>query len=240
MSYSSLAIFSAYFLARLKELSKVECQTAATIAALCVSLWILAVLARPYNRWKLALLGAMAAIAVAAIVIPPVRDFFELSVPLSFLPQALAIGAVGAVGIDHRPAVPPVGRPHPAVASAHHAPSAALAGRCCVRRGGGRLGPLRGAAAQGRGPCRAGEFGRESDTATVARSAFRKDVHSMVLYSVLTVASAVGAFLDRGSTWLFALVLIPVMVSVIYGRDPSVTRASPRAASNWSDGRRRS
>ena len=97
---SSLAIFSAYFLARLEDLSKVECQTAATIAALCVSLWILAVLARPYNRWKLALLGAMAAIAVAAIVIPPVRDFFELSVPLSFLPQALAIGAVGAVGIE--------------------------------------------------------------------------------------------------------------------------------------------
>ncbi len=97
---SSLAIFSAYLLARLEDLSKVECQTAATIAALCVSLWILAVLARPYDRWKLALLGAMAAVAVSAIVIPPVRDFFELSVPLSFLPQALAIGGVGALGIE--------------------------------------------------------------------------------------------------------------------------------------------
>jgi serine phosphatase RsbU (regulator of sigma subunit) len=62
------------------------------------------------------------------------------------------------------------------------------------------------------------EFGREADAATVARSAFRKDVHSMVLYGVLTVASAAGAFLDEGSTWLFALVLIPVLVSVIYGR----------------------
>src|SRR3954468_19981172 len=63
------------------------------------------------------------------------------------------------------------------------------------------------------------EFGPESDAATVARSAFRKDVHSTVLYSVLTAASALGAFLDSGSTWLFALVLIPVLVSVIYGRD---------------------
>ncbi|WP_421120090.1 HAD-IC family P-type ATPase [Aquihabitans daechungensis] len=97
---SSLSIFSAYFLARLEDLSKVERQTAATIAALCVSLWILAVLARPYNRWKLALLGAMAAIAVAAIAIPPVRELFELSVPASFLPQALAIGAAGAFGIE--------------------------------------------------------------------------------------------------------------------------------------------
>ena len=63
------------------------------------------------------------------------------------------------------------------------------------------------------------EFGRESDAATVARSAFRKDVHSTVLYGALTIAAGVGAFLDRGSTWLFALVLIPVLVSVIYGRD---------------------
>src|SRR4051794_18325997 len=64
-----------------------------------------------------------------------------------------------------------------------------------------------------------GEFGRESDAATVARSAFRKDVHSTVLYAVLTIASAGGAFLERGSTLLFALVLIPVLVSVVYGRD---------------------
>jgi serine phosphatase RsbU (regulator of sigma subunit) len=63
------------------------------------------------------------------------------------------------------------------------------------------------------------EFGRESDAATVARSAFRKDVHSTVLYFVLMTASAAGAFLDRGSTWLFGLVLIPVLVSVVYGRD---------------------
>jgi cation-transporting ATPase E len=97
---SSLAIFSAYLLARLEDLSKVECQTAATIAALCTSLWILAVLARPYDRWKLALLGAMAGIAVAAIALPPVRELFRLSVPAAFLPQALAIGAVGAVAIE--------------------------------------------------------------------------------------------------------------------------------------------
>jgi cation-transporting ATPase E len=97
---SSLTIFSAYLLADLEDLTTIERQTAATIAALCVSLWILAVLARPYNRWKLALLWAMAGIAVAAITIPPVRDFFELSLPVTFLPQALAIGAAGAAGVE--------------------------------------------------------------------------------------------------------------------------------------------
>jgi len=63
------------------------------------------------------------------------------------------------------------------------------------------------------------EFGRTSDAATVARSAFRKDVHSTVLYAVLAVASGVGAFLSGDSSWLFSLVLVPVVVSVVFGRD---------------------
>lgn len=63
------------------------------------------------------------------------------------------------------------------------------------------------------------EFGRTSDAATVARSAFRKDVHSTVLYAVLAVAAGVGAFLHGDSSWLFSLVLLPVVVSVVFGRD---------------------
>jgi serine phosphatase RsbU (regulator of sigma subunit) len=63
------------------------------------------------------------------------------------------------------------------------------------------------------------EFGRTSDATTIARSAFRKDIHSTVLYAVLAVASGVGAFLSGDSSWLFALVLVPVVVSVVFGRD---------------------
>lgn len=63
------------------------------------------------------------------------------------------------------------------------------------------------------------EFGRESDVATVARSAFRKDVHTAVLYAVLTAASAAAATLDRGAGILFAVVLVPVVVSLVFGRD---------------------
>ena len=63
------------------------------------------------------------------------------------------------------------------------------------------------------------EFGREADAATIARSAYRKDVHSTVLYGVLTLAAAAGSAVSKGSTLLFGLVLIPVAVSVIYGRD---------------------
>lgn len=63
------------------------------------------------------------------------------------------------------------------------------------------------------------EFGRTADATTVARSAFRKDVHSAVLYWVLAFCAGLGAFLDGDTSWLFVMVLIPVVVSVVFGRD---------------------
>jgi serine phosphatase RsbU (regulator of sigma subunit) len=63
------------------------------------------------------------------------------------------------------------------------------------------------------------EFGRTSDAATVARSSFRKDVHSTVLYAVLAVAAGVSSMLSSGANWLFAIVLVPVAVSILFGRD---------------------
>lgn len=76
------------------------------------------------------------------------------------------------------------------------------------------------------------EFGRESDAATVARSAFRKDVHSTVLYAVLALAAGGGAFLEGNATWLFSLILIPVAVSILFGRD--FVRDSRLAESRYS------
>ena len=97
---TGLAVFAAYLLARLEQATPDERRTAATIAALVVALWILVVLSRPFKAWKVALVAAMAGVASAAIAIPWVRDAFELTVPAALLPQALAIGAVGAVGVE--------------------------------------------------------------------------------------------------------------------------------------------
>ncbi len=107
---TGLAVFGAYLLARLESAAPDERRTAATIAALVVALWILAVLARPFRAWKAALVVAMAAVATAAIAIPPVRELFELSVSGPLLPQALAIGLAGAVAVEliARWAMPPV------------------------------------------------------------------------------------------------------------------------------------
>jgi cation-transporting ATPase E len=97
---ASVTIFSAYLLAELEGLNRDEARTAATLAALVVTLWILAVLARPYAPWKVALLAAMAGIGATAIAVPPIRDLLELEIPATMLPQALAIGAVGALGVE--------------------------------------------------------------------------------------------------------------------------------------------
>lgn len=64
------------------------------------------------------------------------------------------------------------------------------------------------------------EFGRSSDVATVARSAFRKDVHAALLYGTLTlVALGVGILAGDWPVYLLVLVLVPVAVSIVYGRD---------------------
>ncbi|MCU1357304.1 MAG: ATPase, P-type (transporting), superfamily, subfamily [Acidimicrobiales bacterium] len=97
---TGIAIFVAYLAARTQHLLASERKTAATIAALVVALWVLVVLSRPFRPWKLALLVSMAAIASAAIAIPPIQDVFKLSMPASFLPIALGIGAAGAVGVE--------------------------------------------------------------------------------------------------------------------------------------------
>jgi len=94
------AVFSAYLIASVEGLSSDERRTAATIAALVVALWILCVLARPINGWKVFLVAAMAAIAAAAITIPPVQRLFQLSIPTVMLPQALAVGIAGAMAVE--------------------------------------------------------------------------------------------------------------------------------------------
>jgi serine phosphatase RsbU (regulator of sigma subunit) len=64
------------------------------------------------------------------------------------------------------------------------------------------------------------EFGRDADATVLARSAFRKEIHSTALYAVLAVASIAVSLTDNSQVdLLFAFVLVPVFISIIYGRD---------------------
>ena len=64
------------------------------------------------------------------------------------------------------------------------------------------------------------ESGPESDAAVLARSAYRKDLHTGTLYFVLALAGAVSSMSTRPEIDLvFIVVVIPVVVSVLFGRD---------------------
>jgi serine phosphatase RsbU (regulator of sigma subunit) len=64
------------------------------------------------------------------------------------------------------------------------------------------------------------ERGADADVSVLARSAFRKDLHTTCLYGVLAVAAAgVVVAGERIPSLLFLLILVPVGLSVAYGRD---------------------
>ncbi|GAA3458128.1 HAD-IC family P-type ATPase [Saccharothrix longispora] len=70
-------------------------QTVATVVVLVASLWVLSVLARPLNGWKLALLGALVGIVAVVLLVPALASGVFL---LDVTPQRLLVGvAVGAV-----------------------------------------------------------------------------------------------------------------------------------------------
>jgi cation-transporting ATPase E len=74
--------------------------TAATISLLFTAFWILVVLSRPFRPWKAALVGSMVAIAALAFITPLGQSFFNFSLTPATLWTSLAVGAVGALGIE--------------------------------------------------------------------------------------------------------------------------------------------
>jgi serine phosphatase RsbU (regulator of sigma subunit) len=64
------------------------------------------------------------------------------------------------------------------------------------------------------------ERGVDADVTVLARSAFRKDLHTTCLYGVLALAAGgVVVAGDKIPSLLFALILVPVALSIAFGRD---------------------
>jgi cation-transporting ATPase E len=93
------ATFSAYLIARLTPGGTlVTDRTTAVITLSATALWVLALVARPYTWWRVALVAAMAAGMVLALTIPVSRTFFDLRDPgLASDLTALAIAASAGV-----------------------------------------------------------------------------------------------------------------------------------------------
>jgi cation-transporting ATPase E len=92
----------AYLLARADDaVTLPEARTVAVATLFAVAMWVLVVLSRPFNAWKLALVLAMVAAFVGALTIPFVKDYFDLIIPPGReIAEGLAVAAVGAVGIE--------------------------------------------------------------------------------------------------------------------------------------------
>jgi sigma-B regulation protein RsbU (phosphoserine phosphatase) len=64
------------------------------------------------------------------------------------------------------------------------------------------------------------DLGPEADATVLARSAYRKELHTVTLYAVLAMAAAVAAVLDiKEANYFFAFIIIPVGLSLLYARD---------------------
>ncbi len=72
-----------------------ECRTVSVVTLFLVAFWVLAILARPMNGWRLALVASMAGAFVLVLAVPWLREYFDLPLPdVENLLVATGIGAI--------------------------------------------------------------------------------------------------------------------------------------------------
>ncbi|MEN8649321.1 HAD-IC family P-type ATPase [Streptomyces sp. 21So2-11] len=75
--------------------------SAATLALFLVSIWVLAIIARPYTWWRIGLVAAMSLGFLIVLVVPWLQDFFALKLVGTTMPwAAVGIAAVAAAGLE--------------------------------------------------------------------------------------------------------------------------------------------
>ncbi|MFF5705869.1 HAD-IC family P-type ATPase [Streptomyces sp. NPDC012794] len=101
---AAVATFLTYLIARAHyggpDALKAE-TSAATLALFLTSMWVLAIIARPYTWWRVALVGAMGAAFLVVLVVPWLQDFFQLKLEGVTMPWiAVAVAAAAAALIE--------------------------------------------------------------------------------------------------------------------------------------------
>ncbi|MEV0689679.1 HAD-IC family P-type ATPase [Streptomyces sp. NPDC050388] len=99
---AALATFATYLLARHHYSGEgaLEAETsAATLTLFLISLWVLAIIARPYTWWRIGLVATMAAGFLLVLVVPRLQEFFALRLVGMTMPW-IAVGiAVAAAAV---------------------------------------------------------------------------------------------------------------------------------------------
>ncbi|MGK5733228.1 HAD-IC family P-type ATPase [Streptomyces sp. URMC 124] len=99
---AGLATFAAYLLARHHYAGPgaLDAETsAATLTLFLISLWVLAIIARPYTWWRIGLVLAMAAGFLVVLVTPWLQHFFALKLVGTTMPWAAVAIAATAAGV---------------------------------------------------------------------------------------------------------------------------------------------
>ncbi|MCX5227847.1 cation-translocating P-type ATPase [Streptomyces sp. NPDC006553] len=101
---AAAATFTTYLLARHHYSGEgaLEAETsAATLTLFLVSMWVLAIIARPYTWWRLTLVATMGGAFLLVLVVPWLQDFFALKLVGTTLPwAAVVIAAAGGLLLE--------------------------------------------------------------------------------------------------------------------------------------------
>jgi len=76
-----------------------EARTTSALVLSAVGLWVLVLLARPFNWWKTLLVGAMVGALTLILLIEPLRDFYALQLPSARILGQAALIAGGAIAL---------------------------------------------------------------------------------------------------------------------------------------------
>ncbi|MFJ9519222.1 HAD-IC family P-type ATPase [Kitasatospora sp. NPDC101801] len=96
------ATFTAYMLARADHATDLKADTSvATLTLFLVAIWVLAIVARPYNWLRIALIATMGGAFTLVLLVPWLSDFFQLSLAGTRDPWAgVGIAAVAGVLLE--------------------------------------------------------------------------------------------------------------------------------------------
>jgi len=100
-----IATFTSYLLAyqgrEATGVQQTQASTAALITLLVTAMWVLAVVARPYQWWRVALVSLSALAYVVIFSTPAAQKLFMLDISnMALTSMALGIGLVGAAVIE--------------------------------------------------------------------------------------------------------------------------------------------
>ncbi|MEU8436311.1 HAD-IC family P-type ATPase [Streptomyces sp. NPDC029216] len=110
---AAVATFASYLIARAHYTGPdalTSETSAATLTLFLTSLWVLAIIARPYTWWRVALVAAMAAAFLVVLAVPWLQHFFQLrleGVTMPWIAAAIAAAAAALIEaafrwVDHR------------------------------------------------------------------------------------------------------------------------------------------